>query len=65
MGAYMGKKESEDDGTVRRSVTLQKGVYNDVKELSHQLGISPGAFITMAVTLKVNDLEFDFRKREE
>ncbi len=62
MGAFMGRKESEDAETVRRSVTLQKDVYAGVKRLSRQLGVSPGVFITMTVTLKVNDIEFSLHR---
>ncbi len=61
-GECMGRKESEDVETVRRSVTLQKDVYVGVKRLSRQLGISPGAFITMTVTSKVNDIEFSLHR---
>lgn len=53
----MSRKGSKDDKTVRRSVTLQKDVYDGVKDISHQLGISPSAFISMTITTKVKDVE--------
>lgn len=62
----MDKQGSEDDKTVRRSVTLQKDVYEGVKDISHQLGISPSAFISMTITTKVKDVEVNLNyKRGE
>ncbi len=62
----MNRKGSKDNKTVRRSVTLQKDVYDGVKDISHQLGISPGAFISMTITTKVNDVEvsLDYKRGE-
>ena len=53
----MDTNGAKDDKIVRRSVTLQKDVYEAVKDLSHQLGISPSAFISMTITTKVNEVE--------
>lgn len=59
----MDRKGLKDGKTVRRSVTLQKDVYEGVKDLSHQLGISPSAFISMTITTKVKDVEVSLNNK--
>jgi hypothetical protein len=46
----MSKNESKKYETVRISVTLRKDVYEDIKKISHGLGIRPSSWVSMKLT---------------
>jgi hypothetical protein len=56
-----GKKEEK----IRVSITLREDVYEQIKELSHDLGIKPTAWITMAVTSQVKGMKLSIEKGRE
>jgi phage terminase small subunit len=58
----MSSKKGEK---VRVSITIREDVYEHVKELSHNLGIKPSAWITMAVTSQVNGMKLSVDRGRE
>jgi hypothetical protein len=56
-----GKKEEK----IRVSITLREDVYEQIKDLSHDLGIKPTTWITMAVTSQVRGIKLSLEKSRE
>jgi hypothetical protein len=51
----MGGKDAKRS-KVRVSITLREDIYNEIKKLSHELGIKPASWMAMTLTSKVNSL---------
>ena len=45
-----------DADTIRVTITLDQGVYEEIKLTSRQLGLKPATWITMVATAKINNL---------
>jgi len=59
----MGGNGAKDSRKVRISVTLRADIYQEIKRLSHDLGIKPASWIAMTLTAKVNDIELNARRK--
>ncbi len=46
----------EEPLAVRVTITLNRGVYDDIKRISNSMGLRPSTWITMICTSKANNV---------
>ncbi len=56
----MHRTETDTAESVRVTLTLNAGIYEEVKRISGKLGLRPATWMKMVVTSKVNDVELAF-----
>ncbi|MFQ6136848.1 MAG: hypothetical protein ACE5PM_06680 [Candidatus Hydrothermarchaeales archaeon] len=51
-----------DAKSIRVTITLREGVYEEIKRISRQLGLRPSTWISMVATSKANNIEVEIKK---
>jgi len=55
----------KDADSTRITITIDKNIYGNIKEISKRMGISPSTWVTMICTSKVNDIELSIISKKE